>query len=206
MRGRAINTQAKIAIVDDHALFLDGLVGLLQGVDALTPIAPFTSGLDLLGALDAGARFELIVTDLTMRDLNGLALITAVRTKAPHVPVVVLSASEDAAMRANAQQVGAAAFLHKSVNKQDLVSALVGLLNQAPPQRDHSDSVVQPQLGPRQRAVLSLLAQGATNREIADRLFISENTVKTHLKAIFRELDSHTRTAVVQRARELALV
>ncbi|RED12952.1 Transcriptional regulatory protein DegU [Pontivivens insulae] len=201
--------QARIAIVDDHALFLDGVVGLLQDVPELGEVVPFLSGLDLLTALSQGAPFDLIVTDLTMKDLNGLALISALRSKAPGVPVLVLSASADTAMRANAESVGAVGFLHKSVGKAELVEALQLHLTegQADKKSRPDDAVLaQPQLGPRQLSVLALLAEGASNREIADRLFISENTVKTHLKAIFRELDAHTRTAVVQRARELALI
>ncbi len=70
---------------------------------------------------------------------------------------------------------------------------------------DGTDTIVQPKLGLQQQRILGMMAEGATNKDIARALSISENTVKTHAKAIFRELSVSSRAAAVQRARELAL-
>ncbi|NIZ11895.1 response regulator transcription factor [Phaeobacter sp. HF9A] len=203
----------RVAAVDDHKLFLAGLDRLLNGPDGTMHCQCFESGLDLLEALEAGKRFDVIVTDLTMRDLNGLALITAVRSRGMTAHCIILTASEDGLTRESSERLGAFRFLHKSADPETLLDAIrEAHAAKRPSPRDmslrlaESDASIVPQLGPKQTRVLELIAEGHSNRQISDALFISENTVKTHLQAIYRELGVKSRTAAARRARELSLI
>ncbi len=210
----------RVAMIDDHQMFLVGIRHLLGGAETGFSVSCFGSGFDLLAAFDAGESFDVIVTDLTMKDLNGLALISSIRQRGIQTPAIVLSASEDAIARSHSELIGAFQFVHKSSDPEVLSDAILkaaeaGNLRAHELRRTASreiedsngeDQVVVPRLAPKQREILLLVAKGLTNQQIADTLCISENTVKSHAKVIFRELGVNTRTAAAQRARELALI
>lgn len=216
---KARNT-TRLAVVDDHALFLGGLQHILSLAPMAIEAQHFLSGLHLIAALDAGETFDVVLSDLSMKDINGLGLIRAIRSRGCPAPVIILTASEDTLSRANAERAGAFAFLHKSIHETDLFE-VISKAAQAGPlstqavrasqieshvDEDGTEFVVDPTLSPRQIDVLRMIADGATNLEIAETLSISANTVKTHIQAIFRELGVRTRTAAVQKARSLALI
>ena len=210
----------QIALVDDHALFLEGIRHLLTDNTTDLELHVYQSSLLLLEEIDQGKSFDVIVTDLAMKEINGIALIGALRARGVDVPVIVLSAAEDAITRANTDLVGAFRFVHKSAEKEVLFDAIYSAAKSGPLpagavrrasnrhliDKDGVDHVIQPQLGARQLKILSLVSTGATNKAIGEQLSISENTVKTHVKAIFRELGVKSRTEAVQRARSLALI
>jgi len=213
------NSPIRIAIVDDHALFLQGLSYVFANATSDLTVACFSTATAFLETLDAGRTFDVIVTDLAMKPVNGIALIRALRARGNGVQVVVLSASEDAMVRTTAQEVGAFCFVHKSSKEEVLLEAVLAAHRKGPLparalrhglrrsvlQQDGTDTVIQPKLGPQQQRILAMMADGHTNNQIALALSISENTVKTHAKSIFRELSVSNRTSAVQRARELAL-
>lgn len=209
----------QLAVIDDHALFLQGLAYVFGQSSLDHQLHTFTSAREFLEAVDKGQGFDVVITDLAMKQINGIALIGALRARDIGVPVIVLSASEDAMTRSNADMVGAFCFVHKSCEPEVLFDAVETASVAAPlPARsirdgarrsvfgeDGTDTILRPELGPQQRRILSMMASGMTNKEIARVLTISENTVKTHAKTIFRELSVSSRAAAVQRARELAL-
>lgn len=210
----------RVAFVDDHQMFLAGVRHLLDSSGHRFDITCFSSGVDLLGAFAQGSRFDVVVTDLTMRELNGLALISLLRERDVRVPTIVLSASEDALSRSHSELIGAFRFLHKSSDPEKLIEAILSAADKGDVDARESriatrraifdsegvDQIPVPKLGVRQLAVLELIAQGRSNQEIAAKLSISENTVKSHAKSIFRELGVNSRTAAAQRARDLALI
>lgn len=210
----------RLAVVDDHALFLGGLQHILKLAPIALDVRRFLSGLHLIADLDAGETFDVVVSDLSMRDINGLGLIRAIRSRGCAAPVIILTASEDSLSRANAERAGAFAFLHKSVDEKHLFAVISEAVDAGPlstlavqasqidshVDEDGTEFVVFPTLSPRQIDVLRMISEGATNLEIAETLAISANTVKTHVQAIFRELGVRTRTAAVQKARSLALI
>lgn len=209
----------QLAVIDDHALFLQGLAYVFGQSSLNIQLHDFTSAAAFLEAVDNGQGFDVVITDLAMKQINGIALIGALRARELGVPVIVLSASEDAMTRRNADMVGAFCFVHKSCEQDVLFDAVEAAWAAAPlPARtiregtrrsvlrdDGTDTILHPELGPQQQRILSMMADGKTNKEIANLLAISENTVKTHAKMIFRELSVGNRAAAVQRARELAL-
>ncbi|WP_299934116.1 response regulator transcription factor [uncultured Pelagimonas sp.] len=209
----------RLAIIDDHAIFLQGLFYVFERSPLDLDVRSFTTATDFLQETDNGQTWDVVITDLAMKPFNGIALIGALRARNIGVQVIVLSASEDAITRTNAQMVGAFRFVHKSCEEHVLLDAITAAFAEGPLpaksiengarrtmfQSDGTDTVVRPKLGPQQQRILSMMAEGSTNKDIARALTISENTVKTHAKTIFRELSVGTRAAAVQRARELAL-
>ncbi|MFV1602504.1 MULTISPECIES: response regulator transcription factor [unclassified Phaeobacter] len=209
----------RLAIIDDHAIFLQGLSYVFESSALDLDVTSFTTATDFLAEIDSGRTWDVVITDLAMKPFNGIALIGALRARNIGVQVIVLSASEDAKTRTNAQMVGAFRFVHKSCEEQVLLDAILAAADEGPLpaksiengarrtmfQSDGMDTIVRPKLGPQQQRILSMMAEGYTNKSIARALSISENTVKTHAKTIFRELSVGNRAAAVQRARELAL-
>ncbi len=211
---------ALVAFVDDHPLFLSGIQHWEADLEHPVEFTCYASGLDLLLALDQGAIFDVIVTDLTMREMNGMVLISAIRQRGIKTPVIILTASEGGEQKAHSELIGAFCYLHKTSDPEVLLSAIVQAQNagEISASKLHRSSsreisgaeggrqIVVPKLSPQQIRILALIDRGMSNHEIARELTISENTVKSHAKVIFRELDVNTRTAAASRGRALALI
>ena len=201
-----------IAIVDDHELFLSGIGGLIRQMDSRFVVAGYARGSDLIESLKTGSpKLDLLITDLTMKQVNGLALAAAVRQLLPLLPIIMVSGVEDALSGQNLTMLGINGFVAKSASEPTLRAAIVSALESTDKgfgrqAKRPTEQPILPDLAPRQRQIVSLVASGATNREISEALNISENTVKSHLKDVFAELGVTSRTAAVRRARELGFL
>jgi DNA-binding NarL/FixJ family response regulator len=211
----------QIALVDDHRLFADGFKALLSQAGKGYHVTVYDSPNVFLKAYNSGENYDLIVLDLVMSGMNGLALLSAIRGLQPRARVLMLSGISSEPPRLEMMRLGASGFVHKSADMDALLNTVEDILAGKPP-RWGSDAETQaleaealetpgeagqaPQLGPRQLDVLNLIAQGATNRDIAATLEISENTVKSHMRAIFEILGVRTRTACVRKAQSLGFV
>jgi len=213
----------KILVCDDHAVFRHGLALMLQELARPGESVELLEAADLEEALRRARErpdLDLALLDLQMPGIAGLDGVRRLRSACPSLPLVVVSASEDPAHMRGALDEGASGFLPKSLERADLLSALRLILAggvyvpqaamAAPPATD----VTAERTRQRQRAggltgrqidVLSLVARGLTNREIAGVLAIAENTVKVHVKAILETLDVSNRTEAAVLARELDL-
>ena len=195
----ALPAQLRLLLVDDHRIFLDGLSL------ALAPLCPDLHIHTAQNADEAEAclrqhDFDLILLDLRLPDVPGLELLQRWQRQGRMTPVAILSASDSNLDAQAAMAAGALGFIPKSADGDDLRQAvtrvLLGETLQAPVSGD------KPPLTPRQQEILLLLADGLPNKAICRRLGVSEDTVKTHLKALFQELDVHNRTACVSAARQ----
>jgi len=210
-----------IALVDDHRLFADGFKALLTQANKGYGVTVYDSPNVFLKAYNSGEHYDLIVLDLVMSGMNGLALLSAIRGLQPRARVLMLSGISSEPPRVEMMRLGACGFVHKSADMDALIKTVEDILSGKPPHwgadaeteslkaqaavtRGETGQV--PQLGPRQLEVLNLIAQGATNRDIAASLEISENTVKSHMRAIFEILGVRTRTACVRKAQSLGFV
>jgi DNA-binding NarL/FixJ family response regulator len=181
-----------IAVIDDHALFLEGLAGLLRSMALDVTVATFQTGLAFLEKLHGGLEPDLVLTDLTMKSMNGLAIVDAVHAQSRHTPVLIVSGIDASIIHQDIVASGACGLVPKACDVDELTAALL--------QSRVSD------LSQRQLEVLTLLGTGASNKEISGQLNISDNTVKSHLKAIFVALGVSRRTASIQKARALGLI
>lgn len=210
----------RVLIADDHALFRDGLRSLLEarGIDVVAEARNGREAVEL-------ARRELpdiVLMDLAMPEIGGLAATRMISADLPDVRVVVLTASEDDSDLFEAIKSGAQGFLPKDIEARRLLELLEGVTRGEPAltpslARRLLEEFVQPgvsrqeppaaQLTDRERDVLELLVQGVTsNRELAERLVISENTVKYHLRNILTKLHLENRAQVVAYALRNQLV
>jgi DNA-binding NarL/FixJ family response regulator len=210
----------KILLCDDHALFRAGLALVLG---ELAPDVELLEAPQCQTALElAGAHpdLDLVLLDLDLPGMDGLAGLRRFRSEHPALPVVVVSASERSSDMRAAIAGGASGFVPKQSSRAELLAALrlvLGGGRYVPPSALAPDAEDQAAarrerrreraaaLTERQLTVLSLMARGLTNKEICGVLGIAEGTVKTHVAAIFEAMDVTNRTEAAVLARELGL-
>jgi DNA-binding NarL/FixJ family response regulator len=187
----------KILVADDHALFRDGLRYLLGQLGEPVEILDAKDGAGALELAEAHPDLELVLLDLGMPGIDGLAGLRLLRARCPAVPVVILSGSEEPAdVSALRLVLSGGMYLPPSYAERSQ-----GM--RVPLAASSVDSLG---LTPRQLDVLRLLGQGHSNKEIARVLKLAEGTVKLHISAILRALGVDNRTrAVVAAARLLGV-
>ena len=201
-------------IVEDHPLFRDALIHLVRGIlPDVTPVAASSAeqGLKLVPAL---GQVRLILLDPGLPGMNGAEAISAFCRALPTAGLIAVSASEDRRDAMAALRAGAKAFVSKAVSTEILGELLLRVIKGkverpewiTPTGRADVDDESSTVLTPRQREILSLLAQGHSNKEIGLRLDVAEITVKMHVSAIFRALNVANRTQAVLVARRLGVL
>ena len=214
----------KVLVVDDHALFRRGITSVLAGQENLRVVGEATDGLEAIDKAGALAP-DVILMDLHMPQCTGLEATQAIRTKMPRVNILVLTISENEADLFAAVKFGAKGYILKNIEPEALIQAIfhiaqggviISPLMAAKLLSEFQDlsagaakklaQEVTADLSSRENEVLRLVSQGATNREIADSLFISENTVKTHLRNIMDKLHLVNRSQAAAYAVKRGLV
>lgn len=196
----------KILLADDHQIVREGLKVALAKLAGCVEIFEAACIEEVLSQISAIDDLDLIILDLRMPGMHGLAGLEQVRGTRPEVPVAILSASVDRRDIEEALALGASGYIPKSLTLQQTVAALEHILaggsySPAPPAADQElgESLTQfANLSPRERHVLALLAEGCSNKEIARRLALQEVTVKAHLRQVFRKLSVSNRTQAVK--------
>lgn len=201
----------KILVVDDHALFRAGLRLLLNNVDRDTAILEAGTLPEAVAALDANPDITLCLLDLSLEEVDGLDALEILKSGAPHVAFVVVSARFDAITIRAALNLGAMSYVPKSMPADTLVEALCRVLSGGVYLPDEvlvmvSAPAVKPMLSPRQFDVLRALARGLPSKIIARELAISVYTVKEHIAAMFISLGVRNRTEAVIVASRLGLL
>ncbi|OIN14377.1 response regulator transcription factor [Oceanisphaera psychrotolerans] len=201
-----METGYRIIIADDHPLFRNALHQAVQlavsGAD-LQEVDSIDNLMQLLSEVD---DVDLLLLDLKMPGASGFSGLALLRNQYPELPVVVVSASEEAAVVQQAMRFGALGFIPKSAPMRTLVSALNTILEGDPwfpegislddaPEDNIADRLAS--LTPQQFKVLTMLSEGKLNKQIAYELEVSEATIKAHVTAIFRKLNVKNRTQAV---------
>jgi DNA-binding NarL/FixJ family response regulator len=212
-------TTMRILVVDDHALFRDGIVSLLEA-SGHTVVGQAGDGNE---AIDAALSLkpDVVLMDIAMPQCDGLEALRRIKAEAPEIKVVMLTVSEGDASLITAMRSGAQGYLLKSLSTEEflasldrltrgelaisnqdinrIVKGLVGLVNQPPgPSRDT--------ITEREAELLQLVADGLSNKAIAQNLSISENTVKYHMRQILFKLDAQNRTEAAILAVQAGLI
>ena len=200
----------RVLVVDDHRLFRQGLIGLMgTRPDLVEIIGEASSGCEALHLVNE-LKPDVVLMDIHMPDGDGLEATACLREHFPNVNVVMLTASEADDHLFQAMRLGAAGYLLKDLDADELFDLLGGLergevvMTRAMSSRllrqaSSADSNPSTEaLTEREIDVLRLVAQGASNQQIADELFISINTVKVHLRNILDKLrvDNRAQAAV----------
>lgn len=210
-----------LLIADDHPLFRAALRGAATDAVAGTHVLEAESLDGVLGLLETRGDVDLVLLDLHMPGNHGLAGLAAIRAQYPEVAVAVVSANDDPRVVRRALDHGAAGYLPKSAGLDELRTAIRSVLAceqwlpaslraavARAPSSAHDTALAArlASLSPQQFRVLTLVAKGLLNKQIADRLDVQERTVKAHASAIFERLGVRNRTqaSVVLRELELA--
>lgn len=190
-----------VLIADDHQIFADSLTMLLSGLNTVEVAGQVTDGRQVLSFLEK-YPVDVVLSDLHMPYMNGIELILHIRRRFPAVKVLVLTMAEDTMHIREALQAGATGYVLKSAGKDELKKALSLLENgqqyishqalqqlyrQPEPTDEGTDLLTA--LTSREIDVIKLIAQENSSTQIADKLFISLNTVETHRKNLFKKLN-----------------
>ena len=214
----------RVLVVDDHTLFRRGIVTVLANQKDISVVGEAVNGLEAIDKAEALVP-DVIVMDLNMPQCSGLEATQALQAKMPQVSILVLTVSDNEADLFHAIKFGATGYILKNTEPEELVQAIhhiaqggvivspmmaaklltefrsLGTDAMAKKTAEEEDN-----LSPREDEVLQLVSQGATNKEIADSLFISENTVKTHLRNIMDKLHLANRSQAAAYAVKRGLV
>lgn len=191
----------RVMIVDDHAVVREGLEALLSKHEDLQVVASVASGAEAL-ARAGELHTDVVLLDLRMPDMDGLAVLTALREQHPRIRVVMLTGHDGDETIFRAMSLGAAGYLLKTARGAELVEgvrqAFQGRLKPSPEvaSRMAEHAYYEP-LSAREIQVLRLASNGSSNKEIAAALGVAENTVKNHIKNIMEKLQVSDRTEAV---------
>jgi DNA-binding NarL/FixJ family response regulator len=217
-------TAVRVLLVDDQALFREALSVLLGTADGIEVVGEAADGAQALARV-AALRPDVVLMDLRMPVLNGIAATRRIRVEHPSTRVIALTTFDDDEEVFAALRAGAVGYLLKDVSSARLLEAVRAAAHgesvlqpsvaakvvaqfarlSAPAATDQPQPLVVP-LTERELAVLRLVCRGRNNREIAGELFLAEGTVKNHVTSVLGKLGVRDRTQAALRAQALGLV
>ena len=196
----------KLVIADDHQLMLEAIrIALSEAHDDFEVVGVTNRGTQVL-PLVAQTQPDLVMLDLRMPGMDGMACLDLIKTRHPGVKVVILSGLEDPDVVRTAFARGATAFIRKHIDPRDLPSALRQAVEGTVFQTFGTVAAEEPAavkatgLSDRELSILKALSDGMSNKQIAKQLWVAEQTVKFHLTNIYRKLNVNTRTEAVNAA------
>ena len=211
----------RVLICDDHALFRRGLMMVLESEDGIEVAAEAEDGEEAVRKAEEQAP-DVVLMDVRMPKMGGIEATRAIADRVPSAKILMLTVSDEEEDLYEAVKAGAAGYLLKEISIEEVANAIRAVVtgqslispsmasklltefNNLAKQAEQK--VMVPRLTDRELQVLKLVARGDSNREVAEELFISENTVKNHVRNILEKLHLHSRMeAVVYAVREKLL-
>lgn len=202
-----------IVLADDHQLILDGLVSLLKTRDNIAVTGIANNGREVLQLLKV-VQPDIVLMDIDMPVMNGIDALREIKKNYPDTRVIILSMHEESGMIKNLMAMGASGYLLKSCSQEELLGAIstvdqgqpyfsagvtLSLLNgqttQAPPSGTPAEMLTE-----RETEVMKLIAEGFSNKEIGEKLFISHRTVDTHRTNLMKKLNTTNIAGVISYA------
>ena len=204
-----METSYRFVIADDHPLFRGALREALSGLFADASVSEAGSFDDASALLEQVGEVDLVLLDLSMPGVRGFSGLMYLRAQYPSVPVVVVSANDDAAVIRRCMEFGASGFIPKTLGVEAMRDAIKRVLEggvwtppdvDLTPRTDAETADLMARLltlTPQQTRVLMMLSEGLLNKQIAYNLSVSEATVKAHVSAILQKLGVESRTQAV---------
>ncbi|GAB3522946.1 response regulator transcription factor [Emticicia fontis] len=208
----------KILIVDDHQILIDGIEAMLQDVDNFEVVDKLLDGKLALSYL-AHNQVDILLTDLYMPKMTGIELTQKVKKDFPEVKVLALSVSYDVSIVHDLMDAGISGFILKTIGRGELIEAINEvskgnvyfsrevsneILRSLANRNDSEEETYR--LTDREIEILKLIAQEFSNADIAKQLYISERTVETHRKNIYRKTNTKTIVGLIKYAVERKLI
>lgn len=213
----------RVIICDDHALFRRGLTMVLESEEGIEVVGEAEDGAEAIRQAESLAP-DVVLMDVRMPRISGIEAAATIAASAPSSKILMLTVSDEEDDLYEAIKAGAAGYLLKEISIEEVATAIRAVVSgqslispsmaskllseftNLAKKADERQSVPTPRLTDRELEVLELVAQGLTNRDIATELYISENTVKNHVRNILEKLHLHSRMeAVVYAVREKLL-
>ena len=206
----------RVFVVDDHALFRRGLVSLLAEMEEFQVVGESSNGADALESIPVIAP-DVILLDINMPGMSGVETLSALRHKGMETPVLMLTISQQEDDLVGAIRAGANGYVLKNMEpeslRQRIKQVVAGESVLAPEVTEQVFGMVRSGklgvtrlLSEREVQTLRLLSHGSSTSQIAERMSISENTVKTHIRNILAKLEVGSRTEAVAKAVQLNLI
>ncbi|MBO6524607.1 MAG: response regulator transcription factor [Balneolaceae bacterium] len=214
----------KLVLVDDHKVFLQGMEALLSRTEDFEVIATYTDGLDLMRFLAEGELPDVLLLDIEMKSISGVEVADNVLKQYPSIRVIMLSTYFDEDFVQHLMESGISGYLLKSTGFPDLKAAITkvaeGSFAFSPEVMDvivkgfgskekNSGSAQRVESNPltdREVELIRLIADELTMKEIAEKLFLSEHTVKTHRKNIMAKMEVKNTAGMIKKAFILGLI
>lgn len=208
-----------LALIDDQQLVRQGIASLLSLSDKVQVLWQAQNGLEAIDKL-AEQAVELILSDIRMPELDGIGMLKQIRASGNRVPIIMLTTFDDNELLMASITQGANGFLLKDVSLEKLISAITqvasgGYLIEADVLQALSssnqdqlsiESLSEIKISSRESEILTLMAGGLSNKEIAAAVFLAQGTVKNHISNILLKLESRDRTQAVLKALQLGLI
>ncbi len=209
----------KTLLVDDHQLVLDGISNLLTSLEAVEVVGVANNGKRALEIIE-NIQIDLVLMDIDMPVMNGLEATAQIKKSFPHIKIIILSMHDEHAVIQKVMNLGADGYLLKNSDKDEFWAAIekvlegqkffsadvtMALLNKKE-SSSSSDSVTLAQLTEREVEILRNIAEGLSNKEIGEKLFISHRTVDTHRTNLMRKLEAKNIAGLVRFAIKNGLV
>ncbi|MFT4729294.1 MAG: two-component system competent response regulator ComA [Granulosicoccus sp.] len=223
---QALGTQSlqmEILLVEDHRLVADAMQIMLKQSNPSSNVTASYSTQHALSILDAGKKFDLVLTDLLMPGIDGIGLLISIKNRDLALPVVIITGSDVDAHVNSAIENGASGFIVKTLPASELIAGLqivadggtlfperFGKTSQSSLRSDNTGKVTpdlpELQLGRKQQNVLQLMADGHSNKQISQIVGVKEATVKYHTSQLFKQLGVKNRTSCVREAQRRGLI
>ena len=221
--GAEVTDAIRVMICDDHALFRRGLIMVLESEEGMDVVGEAEDGEEAIRKVEELAP-DVVLMDVRMPRVSGIEATRAIAEVNPTAKILMLTVSDEEDDLYDAIKAGATGYLLKEISIEEVANAIRAVVSgqslispsmaskllteftALAKKADEKQAVPTPRLTERELEVLKLVAQGMSNREIASELYISENTVKNHVRNILEKLHLHSRMeAVVYAVREKLL-
>ncbi len=207
------NGKIALALVDDHQIVIDGLMSLLKGHDAFHIAFHTTDPVQVIGKLEKNPA-DILLTDVMMPQLPGNELAKQVKSKFPHTKILALSMSgQGDLVNEMINEADISGYILKNTGKQELIKALEKIagggiyfsdevIEELQRNSQRKKQTEEARLTGREIEIIKLIEKEYNNKQIAEALFISERTVETHRKNIFRKTNTNSVIGLVKYAYE----
>ena len=216
--------EIKIFVVDDHPIFINGIVSLLKGAEGFKIVGTAGNGIELLEKIPQ-TKPDIILMDINMPLMDGIEATKKVKEKFPDIKVIMLTMHNELRLIKELLEIGARGYVLKNISRDDLINALdivskgrpyldpnvqekmiEGISNIDEQKEDLEDAKLIENITSREMEILQLIALGLTSQDISNRLFISKNTVETHRKNLLGNLNVKNTAALLKYAYKHKLV